>query len=99
MKLINIFDNEEKLLTFEKDNKFKIPFNDYIILDEILNEIGIITNKYFNLINEYNDVLLKKGLTYDERRNIIEAYNKDALNEDISINIEKLENFKKKYNI
>lgn len=99
MKLTEIFDLEEKLLYFEDKNKYNIPFNDYLLLDKILTDIGNITNRYFQLINSYNTMLIDEKKTYDERRNLIEDYNKNALNDDIEINLNEINKFKKKYSI
>jgi len=44
---------EKQLLELNENNRFDIPFGDYIILQNLLKEIGRITNYYFYLQEEY----------------------------------------------
>lgn len=88
-ELINI---EEKLLLYEKKNKYTIDFNQYVKFEEALKYVGNITSMYFKYINEYyNDVLhKKKELTKDEKKSLLEAVNAKILETEIDINEETL---------
>lgn len=97
MKLQDLMHFEEKLLLCENNNKFIMPFKDYLILDKFLSEVENVTNLYFQLIDEYKKYINKENINNDERLKKLSDYNNNLLNEDIDFNFSKYEDFMKKY--
>lgn len=83
MKLQELMHFEEKILLCEYHNKFTMPFQDYIILDDFLTKIGNITNLYFQLLNEYKKVINKENIPNEERLEKINTFNQKILNEEV----------------
>lgn len=92
--LKNIIDIEEKLLLLKTKNKFDISFNDFLKLEDYINLIGNITNKYFYLTSEfYNEKLKNSNLDNSTKKNELTKYNDMLLNSEIDINIEEILTF------
>lgn len=92
--LKNIIDIEEKLLLLKTKNKFDISFNDFLKLEDYINLIGNITNKYFYLTSEfYNEKLKNSNLDNSTKKNELTKYNNMLLNSEIDINIEEILTF------
>ena len=88
---------EEKLLQFEKTDKFLIKFNVYIKLEKYLDEIGYITDKYFSLLKQYNEQLTKQDLNFDAKSRILYNFNEEKLETEIDYdvdNVKQLNNIK-----
>lgn len=65
---------------FELENlKFTMPFNDYCKIEQFIDEIGKITNMFFNLIDEYTQYLKEKGMDEEEVKKKIDEYTDKAL--------------------
>lgn len=92
--LKNIIDIEEKLLLLKTKNKFDLSFNDFLKLEDYINLIGNITNKYFYLTSEfYNEKLKNSNLDNSTKKNELTKYNDMLLNSEIDINIEEILTF------
>lgn len=92
--LKNIIDIEEKLLLLKTKNKFDISFNDFLKLEDYINLIGNITNKYFYLTSEfYNEKLKNSNFDNSTKKNELTKYNNMLLNSEIDINIEEILTF------
>ena len=92
--LKNIIDIEEKLLLLKTKNKFDISFNDFLKLEDYINLLGNITNKYFYLTSEfYNEKLKNSNLDNSTKKNELTKYNDMLLNSEIDINIEEILTF------
>ena len=57
LKLVNA---EMILLEIEAKYKFELAFNEMFTLHKYLNEVGEITNYFFNIQNEYYDIIKDK---------------------------------------
>lgn len=90
---------EEKLLKFEKNDKFLINFNVYIKLEKYLDEIGYITDKYFSLLKQYNEQLTKQELNFDEKSRMLYDFNEEKLETEIDYNVDDVKQFIKENNI
>lgn len=90
---------EEKLLQFEKTDKFLIKFNVYIKLEKYLDEIGYITDKYFSLLNQYNEQLTKQDLNFDAKSRILYNFNEEKLETEIDYDVDNVKQFMKLNNI
>lgn len=97
MKLQELIDFEEQLLTFEDKHKFDVDFNDYVLLNECLNKIGKITTTYFFLIEEFDLTLNKSGITKKEYEKILTEYNDKLLNSEVNCEIQNGLNIIQKY--
>lgn len=86
---------EEKLLKFEKNDKFLINFNVYIKLEKYLDEIGYITDKYFSLLKQYNEQLTKQELNFDEKSRMLYNFNEEKLETKIDYNVDDVKQFMK----
>jgi len=90
---------EEKLLQFEKTDKFLIKFNVYIKLEKYLDEIGYITDKYFSLLKQYNEQLTKQDLNFDAKSRILYNFNEEKLETEIDYDVDNVKQFMKLNNI
>lgn len=90
---------EEKLLQFEKTDKFLIKFNVYIKLEKYLDEIGYITDKYFSLLKQYNEQLTKQNLNFDAKSRILYNFNEEKLETEIDYDVDNVKQFMKLNNI
>lgn len=97
--LNELMDIEEKLLKFEKTDKFLMDFNEYIKLEKFLDEIGYITDKYFSLLKEYDEKLTKQELNIDAESRIMNNFIEKSLNSEIDYNINDVKEFMLKNNI
>lgn len=90
---------EEKLLKFESENKFSINFNVYVKLEKYLDEIGYITDKYFSLLNKYNDKINKQEVNFETKSKLLYNFNEDKLKTEIEYNVDNVNKFIKENNI
>ena len=97
--LIELISIEEKLLQFEKTDKFLIKFNVYIKLEKYLDEIGYITDKYFSLLKQYNEQLTKQDLNFDAKSRILYNFNEEKLETEIDYDVDNVKQFMKLNNI
>ncbi|MBR6517581.1 MAG: hypothetical protein IKT40_12190 [Bacilli bacterium] len=97
MKLQELINIEEKLLNFENENKFNMEFNDYVILNEELNNIGNITSNYFSLMEDYHKNILKKGLVIDTMKELLKEFNEKLLNSNVEYDTFKTMELMNKY--
>jgi hypothetical protein len=88
---------EESLLNCKCKFEFKMPFDDYIILDEIINKVENITNLYFTLVMDYEKSLDKKQYSLEERKKMIMDFNQKILNQKINVDLKQYEVWFKKY--
>jgi DNA-directed RNA polymerase beta' subunit len=97
MKLQELMHFEEKLLLCEYNNKFTMPFVDYIILDKFLSEVENITNLYFQLMDDYKRHINKEDISNEERIAKMNEYNEKLLNENVEFNFDVYNDFVKRY--
>lgn len=97
MCLNDLMKFEEQLLLFEYQNKFNIPFSDYIILEKILVEVENITNLYFKLIDSYTKSLEEQNIEKELQKTMLIEFNNKMLNSEIEINLTKFNDFIEKY--
>lgn len=90
---------EEELLLCENQQKFTMPFQDYIILDKFLTEVENITNLYFQLITDYNKEINKLDIKNDERVEKMQTYNQKLLEEKVKFDFEPYREFMGKWKI
>jgi hypothetical protein len=99
MELEKVIHIEESLLLCENENKFNMPFADYITLDSMLSYIENITDLYFQLVNDYQKQISKEAISSTEKYEKITSFNNDLLKEDIELNLTSYQSFMEKYNI
>lgn len=81
---------EKELLEINENKTFELSLNDYVTLQQLLDEIGKITNSYFYLQQEY---FKKYG---DEEK--LKTYHDKLKNNEISYDVNKIEEFLKRIN-
>lgn len=93
MILKQIIKTEEKLLKIEDGYKTVIDFNDCVALKKYLNEIGFITNIYFELMEDKQHMTMDDAVEYNEKllQSKVETDNLDLkkINDFISTLLEK----------
>lgn len=84
-----IIEIECLLLMIEDKYKFKITFSNALKLDEMLEEIGKYSNKYFMLMNEYPKELANTIPNMEQATiNLyVKLYNDKILAEELDINV------------
>lgn len=87
MKLKELINIEEKLLIFEEQYKFNLSVQDYIILNNCLNNIGEITSIYFKLIESYHNELVNAKSVETDIKILLKEYNDKLLCGDISCDV------------
>ncbi len=83
MKLKELINIEENLLIFEEQYKFNLSVQDYIILNNCLNNIGEITSIYFKLIESYHNELINEKSVEIDIKTLLKEYNDKLLCGDI----------------
>ena len=99
MKLEKIIHLEESLLLCENDNKFTMPFIDYLTLDSFLSYIERITNIYFQLVTDYQNEVNNEAISLNEKKNKINEYSNKLLQEEVNIDLTSYNEFIEKYKI
>lgn len=59
MTINDIIQIEKGLLQIQKDEKFKMDFNDILKVDKYIKKIGEITSLYFETLYEYSETINK----------------------------------------
>lgn len=93
--LLKELKNIELDLLLLEQRKFEMSFNDYIIMESYLDDVGEITNRYMQYLNDYNEYITNVSL--DERKCEIEKKNEELLNTDININLDEAKKILEKY--
>lgn len=94
MLLKDLKNIELELLLLEQ-RKFEMSFNDYIVMESYLDDVGEITNRYIQYLNDYNEYITNVNL--EERKTKIEKKNEELLNTDIDIDIDDAKKILEKY--
>ena len=88
-KINDLMKIEKSLLEINANHKFELPFDDFITLTDMLEDIGRITNYYFYLQEGFYD-------KYKDNDKLKE-YHKRLENDDLSYNTDSANEFLKKY--
>ena len=89
LKIKNLIEIEERLLTVIENEKFTTEFNDYLLTERFLKRIGEITSLFFSYLNDYDVSLIEKGtLTRDERKNHLTEMRDKLLDSDVDLQVE-----------
>lgn len=99
MKVKELIEIESQLLHVFSQNMFEIPFQDYIILKNMTDKIGNITNTYFTFMLEFSKRIGTEKLSYEQKKEQINNKNNLILQTDINIDNINLDIISKYINI
>ena len=84
MKLTEIMEKEKELLLLKDNEEFKMPLAKAVLLTKALNEIGLVTDTYFDLMSRFSQTH-----TIEETK----EYNARLMQEDVEITFDFVDQF------